>query len=221
MASPACHPLPRSPAIGSGSFRQDRCSGLPQCRRGSTTPLRFSSYIWVRFCAATAGCSVPLTEPLSGTHKFRLPLPLPPATWGELPTPWFDFNRQVIRLHGIHYKTLNLCDEIIPRMITEVHNKKGRTIADPALLKLNAMVFRYFLNFLPPLRQSNQPKTKKQHGSGSGTFTCPPDVVQPQMLLRAVITKLLKAGRSRKWHKICWGAVWWPCCGTRFKHLSQ
>ena len=40
MAAPACHPCYHgSPSIGSGSYRQDRCSGLPPSTTGSTTPL--------------------------------------------------------------------------------------------------------------------------------------------------------------------------------------
>jgi len=49
MASPACNSChPGSPSISSGSFRQDRCSGLPPCRRGSTTSTQQSAFFVTR-----------------------------------------------------------------------------------------------------------------------------------------------------------------------------
>ena len=99
MASPACHPCyPGSPAIGSGSFRQDRCSGLPQCRRGSTTPLRFSRLHLGSLALQPAGLLSSLTEPLSGNSMIQVTLYTSLQLHGRTTElPWSDFNRQVIR----------------------------------------------------------------------------------------------------------------------------
>ena len=99
MAAPACHPCyPGSPSIGSGSFRQDRCSGLPQCRRGSTTPLQFSRLHLGSLTLQPAGLLSSLTEPLSGNLMLQVTLYTSLKLRGrttELPRS--DFNRQVIR----------------------------------------------------------------------------------------------------------------------------
>ena len=72
---PACHPCyPGSPPIGSGSYRQDRCSGLPLSRRGSTTP----SCVWRlhpgSLALRPAGLLESLTEPLSGNLMLQVTL---------------------------------------------------------------------------------------------------------------------------------------------------
>jgi len=101
---------------------------------------------------------------------------------GELPNSHgSDFNRQVIRFTRHTLQLLNLCDEIIP-MITEVHNKKGRTIADPALLKINRLcVFRYFLNFLRAPANPISPRPRSSMVAGSGTFTFPTAMLSASM----------------------------------------
>jgi hypothetical protein len=99
MASPACHPCyPGSPSIGSGSYCQDRCSGLPQCRRGSTTPLCISRLHLGSLALRSAGLLDSLKEPLSG----NLMLQVTPYTSLQLrgratELPRSDFNRQVTR----------------------------------------------------------------------------------------------------------------------------
>jgi len=99
MAAPACHPCyPGSPSIGSGSFRQDRCYGLPLCRRGSTTPSYISRLHIGSLTLRPAGLLSSLTEPLSGNSMIQVT----PYTSLQLhgrttELPWSDFNRQVIR----------------------------------------------------------------------------------------------------------------------------
>src|SRR5512139_3566540 len=99
MAAPACHPCyPGSPSIGSGSFRQDRCFGLPLSRRGSTTPLCISRLHPGSLALQPAGLLNSLVEPLSG----NLVLQVTPYTSLKLrgrtaELPRSDFNRQVIR----------------------------------------------------------------------------------------------------------------------------
>jgi hypothetical protein len=99
MASPACHPCYLgSPSIGSGSFRQDRCAGLPHCRKGSTTPSCVSRLHLGSLALRPAGLFNSLTEPLSG----NLMLQVTPYTSLKLrgrttELPRSDFNRQVIR----------------------------------------------------------------------------------------------------------------------------
>ncbi len=99
MAAPACHPCyPGSPSIGSGSFRQDRCSGLPQCRRGSTTPLCISRLPPGSLALRPAGLLDSLKEPLSGNLMFQVTLYTSFKLRGRTTElPWSDFNRQVIR----------------------------------------------------------------------------------------------------------------------------
>jgi len=99
MAAPACHPCyPGSPSIGSGSFRQDRCSGLPQCRRGSTTPLHFSRLHPGSLALQPAGLLSSLSEPLSGNSMLQVTLYTSLKLHGRTTElPWSDFNRQVIR----------------------------------------------------------------------------------------------------------------------------
>ena len=89
---------PGSPSIGSGSFRRDRCSGLPLCRRGSTTPLCISRLHPGSLTLRPAGLLSSLTEPLSGNLVLQVTLYTSLKLRGrtaELPRS--DFNRQVIR----------------------------------------------------------------------------------------------------------------------------
>ena len=92
---------PVSPGVhlsGYGSFGQDRCTGLPQCRRGSTTPLRFSRLHLGSLTLQPAGLLSSLTEPLSGNLMLQVTLNTSLQLRGrttELPPS--DFNRQVIR----------------------------------------------------------------------------------------------------------------------------
>ena len=99
MAAPACHPCyPGSPSIGSGSFRQDRCSGLPLCRRGSTTPSCVSRLHLGSLTLRPAGLLDSLKEPLSENLMLQVTLNTSLQLRGrttELPRS--DFNRQVIR----------------------------------------------------------------------------------------------------------------------------
>jgi hypothetical protein len=99
MAAPACHPCyPGSPSIGFGSCRQDRCSGLPHCRKGSTAPSYVSRLHIGSLTLRPAGLLSSLTEPLSGNSMLQVT----PYTSLKLhgrttELPWSDFNRQVIR----------------------------------------------------------------------------------------------------------------------------
>jgi hypothetical protein len=71
--SAAPHPCyPGSPSIGSGSYRQDRCSGLPLCRRGSTTPLCISRLHLGSLALRPAGLLNSLKEPLSGNSVLQV-----------------------------------------------------------------------------------------------------------------------------------------------------
>ena len=75
MTSSACHPCyPGSPSIGSGSFRQDRCIGLPHCRKGSTTPSCVSRLHLSSLTLQPAGLLDSLTEPLSGNSVLQVTL---------------------------------------------------------------------------------------------------------------------------------------------------
>jgi hypothetical protein len=99
LAAPACHPCyPGSPSISSGSYRQDRCSGLPLCRRGSTTPLCISRLHPGSLALRPAGLLNSLVEPSSGNLVLQVTLYTSLKLRGrtaELPRS--DFNRQVIR----------------------------------------------------------------------------------------------------------------------------
>ena len=99
IASPACHPCyPGSPSIGSGSYRQDRCSGLPPCRTGSTTPLCFSRLHLGSLTLRPAGLLDSPKEPLSENLVLQVTLFTSLKLRGrttELPRS--DFSRQVIR----------------------------------------------------------------------------------------------------------------------------
>ena len=73
--SAAPHPCyPGSPSIGSGSYRQDRCSGLPLCRRGSTTPLCISRLHPGSLTLRPAGLPSSLLEPSSGNLVLQVTL---------------------------------------------------------------------------------------------------------------------------------------------------
>lgn len=73
MASPACHPCyPGSPSIGYGSFRQDRCFGLPPSMTGSTTPLITSRLHLGSLTLRPAGLLTSLNETLSGNLMLRV-----------------------------------------------------------------------------------------------------------------------------------------------------
>jgi len=99
MAASACHPCyPGSPSIGSGSFRQDRCSGLPPCITGSTTPLSLSRLHLGSLALRPAGLLDSLKEPLSRNLAFQVTLYTSLKLHGRTTElPWSDFNRQVIR----------------------------------------------------------------------------------------------------------------------------
>jgi len=120
MAAPACHPCyPGSPSIGSGSFRQDRCYGLPLCRRGSTTPSYVSRLHIGSLTLRPAGLLSSLTEPLSGNSMIQVT----PYTSLQLhgrttELPWSDFNRQVIRFTRHTLQSNDSDDEIIPLITT-------------------------------------------------------------------------------------------------------
>ena len=75
MAAPACHPCyPGSPSIGSGSYRQDRCYGLPPSDTGSTTPLCFSRLHLGSLALRPAGLLDSLKEPLSENLMLQVTL---------------------------------------------------------------------------------------------------------------------------------------------------
>ena len=99
MAAPACHPCyPGSPPIGSGSFRQDRCSGLSHCRKGSTTPSHVSRLHLGSLALRPAGLLDSLKELLSGNLMLQVTLNTSLKLHGRATElPWSDFNRQVIR----------------------------------------------------------------------------------------------------------------------------
>ena len=99
MAAPTCHPCYHgNPPIGFGSYCQDRCSGLPLCRTGSTIPQYFSRLHLGSLALRPAGLLDSLTEPLSG----NLMLQVTPYTSLQLrgrttELPRSDFNRLVTR----------------------------------------------------------------------------------------------------------------------------
>ena len=99
MAAPACHPCyPGSPSIGSGSYRQDRCYGLPHCRKGSTTPSHVSRLHLGSLTLRPAGLLDSLKEPLSGNLMLQVTLNTSLKLRGRTTKlPPSDFNRQVIR----------------------------------------------------------------------------------------------------------------------------
>ena len=75
MAAPACHPCyPGSPSIGSGSYRQDKCYGLPHCRKGSTTSSCVSRLHLGSLTLRPAGLLDSLTEPLSENLVLQVTL---------------------------------------------------------------------------------------------------------------------------------------------------
>jgi len=89
---------PEAHLSGFGSFRQDRCPGLPQCRRGSTTPSCVSRLHLGSLSLRPAGLLDSLKEPLSGNLVLQVTLYTSLQLRGrttELPPS--DFNRQVIR----------------------------------------------------------------------------------------------------------------------------
>ena len=99
MAAPACHPCyPGSPSIGSGSYRQDKCYGLPHCRKGSTTSSCVSRLHLGSLTLRPAGLLDSLTEPLSENLVLQVTLNTSLKLHGRATElPWSDFNRQVIR----------------------------------------------------------------------------------------------------------------------------
>ena len=116
MAAPACHPCyPGSPSIGYSSCGQDRCSGLPHCRKGSTTPSCVSRLHPGSLTLRPAGLLDSLTEPLSGNLMFQVTLytslKLRERTT-ELPRS--DFNRLVIRFtrHTLRVHTCYLNNKL-------------------------------------------------------------------------------------------------------------
>jgi hypothetical protein len=103
--------LPGSPSIGSGSFRQDRCSGLPHCRKGSTTPLCVSRLHLGSLALRPAGLLDSLKEPLSGNSMLQVTLytslqlhgrttELPPSDLNRLVT---RFTRHTLRVHNFQF----------------------------------------------------------------------------------------------------------------------
>ena len=112
MAAPACHPCyPGSPSIGSGSFRQDRCSGLPLCRRGSTTPSCVSRLHLGSLTLRPAGLLDSLKEPLSENLMLQVTLNTSLQLRGRTTElPWSDFNRLVIRFTR---HTLQCCNIVM------------------------------------------------------------------------------------------------------------
>jgi len=103
MAAPACHPCyPGSPSIGSGSYRQDRCYGLPLRIRGRQLHCVFRGYIWVRSRCDPQVCSTPkgaFVRELNASGYLNTSLQL----HGELPN---SHDRTLTDksyvLHGIH-----------------------------------------------------------------------------------------------------------------------
>jgi hypothetical protein len=152
MASPTCHPCyPGSPSIGSGSYRQDRCSGLPLCRRGSTTPLCISRLHPGSLALRPAGLLSSLAEPLSG----NLVLQVTPYTSLKLrgrttELPRSDFNQQVIRFtrHALQVCNGELISEL--RIADSNVQTKGRAISNPALKTLLPIASR-LVNSITPI----------------------------------------------------------------------
>jgi hypothetical protein len=89
MASPACYLChPGSPSIGYGSYCQDRCSGLPLCRKGSTTPfLHFEATSEFACAAACRFAQLPFGAFVRKLNASGYPLHLPQATWANHRTP--------------------------------------------------------------------------------------------------------------------------------------
>jgi hypothetical protein len=129
---PACRPCyPGSPSIGCGSFRQDRCSGLPLCRRRSTTPLRISRLHPGSLALRPAGLLSSLKEPLSGNLVLQVTLHTSLKLRGRtVELPRSDSNRQVIRFTR---HALLLCNsELISGLVITEGNKQNQSHFWPA-----------------------------------------------------------------------------------------